>query len=108
MRFVVLPAIALTLGVAACDKPPVEWTDPQSISQPASPSRLDVERGAPRLVVDSTPTEVLPATIGRCDRVVSSSGLRQSAAAWWSVRRDSSAVLYVSASSDSGRTWGTP
>ncbi|HEY4303821.1 MAG TPA: hypothetical protein VGM82_05105 [Gemmatimonadaceae bacterium] len=108
MRFVVLPAIVLTLAVAACDKPPVEWTDPQSITQPTSPSRLDVHSGAPTLVVDSTPTEVLPPSIGRCDRVISSSGLRQSAAAWWSVRRDSSAVLYVSASADSGRTWGTP
>ncbi len=108
MRFVVLPAFAAALVVAACDKPPVEWTDPASIAQPSAPSRLDLAAGVPQFVVDSAPTEVLPASIGRCDRVISRSGLRKSAAAWWSVRSDSSAVLYVSASADSGRTWGTP
>ena len=35
-------------------------------------------------------------------------GLSEFAAAWWSVRRDSSAVLYVARQPDSGRTWGTP
>lgn len=108
MRFVVLPAFAAAFAVAACDKPPVEWTDPASIAQPSAPSRLDFAAGVPQFVVDSAPTEVLPASIGRCDRVISRSGLRKSAAAWWSVRSDSSAVLYVSASADSGRTWGTP
>jgi hypothetical protein len=108
MRFVVLPAVAATLTLAACDKPPLDWTDPVSIAQPAAPSRLELTGQGPRFAVDTVPSEVLPPSIGRCDQVVSSSGLRKSAAAWWSVRPDSSAVLYVSASADSGRTWGTP
>jgi hypothetical protein len=108
MRFVVLPAFAVAIAAAACDKAPVEWTDPVSIAQPAASSRLEIAGGSPRFVADSAPMDVLPATIGRCDRVVSHSGPGKSAAAWWSVRPDSSAVLYVSASADSGRAWGTP
>src|ERR1700759_935617 len=108
MRFVVLPAFFAALAVTACDKPPVEWDDPVSIEQPAAPSRLEFAGGTPRFVVDSAPTEVLPASIGRCDRVISSSGLRKSAAGWGRVWPASSRVLYVSASADSGRTWGTP
>jgi hypothetical protein len=108
MRFVVLPAFAAVFALSACDKPPIEWTDPVSITQPSAPSRLEITGGKPRFVVDSAPTELLPTSVGRCDQVVSTSGFRKSAAAWWSVRSDSSAVLYLSASSDSGRTWGTP
>jgi hypothetical protein len=106
MRFVVLPAFASLIALAACDRPPVDWTDPVSIAQPSAPSRLVLEGDAARFVVDSAPTELLPPSAGRCDEVVATGGLRKSAAAWWSVRPDSSAVLWVSASVDSGRTWG--
>jgi hypothetical protein len=108
MRFVVLPAFALIATITACDQPAVDWTDPVAIAQPSAPSRLVLDDGTPRLVVDSAPTDVLPASAGRCDEVVSSTGRRRSAAAWWSVRPDSSSVLLVSASADSGRTWGPP
>ena len=108
MRFVVLPAFASLLALAACDQPPVNWTDPVSIEQPSVASRLVVEGATPRFVPDSTPTEVLPSSTGRCDQGVVTTRLRKAAAAWWSVRADSSAVLYVSASADSGKTWGTP
>lgn len=109
MRFVVLPAIALGLFVTACDKAPVEWNDPVSIQQPARPTRLAVEGGMPRFVDDTALAAALPPATGRCESgTVTTSGLRESAAAWWSVRVDSSAVLYVTASANSGRTWGTP
>jgi hypothetical protein len=107
MRLVVLPAFALVLTTAACEKPPVEWTDPVSIAQPAAPSRLDLSGATPEFVVDSA-AEVLPASNARCAGAVGHSGLKKSAVAWWQVRPDSSAVLYVSASDDAGRTWGTP
>jgi hypothetical protein len=108
MRFVVLPAFASLVVLAACDKPPVDWNDPVTIEQPSGASRLVLDRATARFVVDSTPAETLPASPGRCDGAALTAGPRKSAAAWWSVRPDSSAVLFVSASTDSGRTWGTP
>lgn len=108
MRFVVLPAFASLVVLAGCDQPPVNWTDPVSIEQPSAASRLVLDGVTPRFVADSTPPELLPSSNYRCDRAAFTTGLRKSAAAWWSVRPDSSAVLFVSASADSGRTWGTP
>jgi hypothetical protein len=109
MRLVVLPVVALALLVTACDKAPIEWNDPVSTKQPSGPARLAVEGGAPRFVADTTSPAALPPAPGRCESgTVTTNGPRKSAAAWWSVRMDSSAVLYVTASTDSGRTWGTP
>ena len=108
MRFVVLSALASLVALAACDQPPVNWTDPVPIEQPSAASRLILDGATPRFVIDSAPTEVLPPSTGRCDPAVVTTRARKAAAAWWSVRPDSSAVLFVSASADSGKTWGTP
>jgi hypothetical protein len=101
---------ALVVLASACDKPPVEWTDPVPIEQPAGPARLVVEGDSARFVADSVTPLALPAMPGRCvDGTVVAQGERPGAlaAAWWAVRPDSSAVLYTAASADSGRTWGT-
>lgn len=108
MRLVALSVFALTLGIAGCDQAPVEWHDPVELAQAAGHSHLVFEGGTPRFVVDSNFPTALPESHGRCPTVASITGLEESAAAWWSVRPDSSAVLYLSASPDSGRTWGTP
>lgn len=96
------------LAVTACDAPPVEWGDPVAIA--VSPnSRLVIDTGGhPRFVSDSSsaPSVYLP---GACQTSMrgawSATHVR---AVWWGVRADSSAVLYMAASPDSGRTWGAP
>lgn len=109
MRLAVLSAFTLALAVTGCDKPPIAWNDPVGIQQPVGPSRLSVDDSQPRFVGDTALSVVLPPSPGRCAAgTATTAGLGKSAAAWWSVRRDSSAVLYVTASGDSGRTWGTP
>lgn len=108
MRFVVLPAAASLVFLAACDQPPMDWSDPVGIEQPASSSRLVLDAGTPRFIADTVSGAAFPPTVEHCAPVVVTSGLRKSAAAWWSVRPDSSSVLFVSASADSGRTWETP
>lgn len=111
MRLVVLPAVAVALFAMACDKPVVAWNDPVSIPQPPGAMQLTLDGQQPRFIAGAAfaSSAALPASPGRCDRAtVVASGRDQSAAAWWSVRPDSSAVLYLSASADSGRTWGIP
>ena len=109
MRFVVLFAVVATASAVACDKPPVDWTDPVVIRQTPGQTRLILDSGLPRFAPDSARAETLPPSQGRCNAdIVTTSSPKESAAAWWSVRADSSAVLFVSASVDSGRTWRTP
>jgi hypothetical protein len=98
----------MALLASACDKPPVEWSDPVEIQQAPGQTRLALDAGRPRFVADSSHLASLPAVAGRCDAgTVVARGPDKSAAAWWNVRPDSSAVLYFSVSADSGRTWET-
>jgi hypothetical protein len=99
----------VALLATACDKPPIAWDDPTSISQPPGATRLTFDGATPRFVADSARVASLPTSAGRCAQgTVVAVGPGTSAAGWWSVRPDSSAVLYVSASADAGETWGTP
>jgi hypothetical protein len=107
MRFVVLPAFVLVASLVACEQPPVDWSDPVTIDQPSASAHLVVDGATARFAVDSLPTPALPASPGRCEPAATAVGRQKSAAAWWSVRPDSSAVLYLGASVDSGRTWGS-
>src|SRR4051812_32034353 len=112
-RPMLLAALAATFATTfvACDKPPVDWNDPVTIDQPMGPTKLlvDSASGRARFVVDSVRTAGLPAVSGLCrTTVATASGATHLHAAWWNVRSDSSSVLYVAASPDSGRTWGSP
>lgn len=104
---------AVWLALAAlggCEKPPIVWNDPAAMDAPRGPARLVVDTaGRARLVADSARASARPAVPGVCaNAFVPAWGDSALHAAWWNVRPDSSAVLYVAASPDSGRTWGTP
>jgi hypothetical protein len=105
-----LLVVSALCGLQGCDKPPVVWNDPVSIPLPAGTVRLVIdssntvrfaaERGAPRS---------LPSAAGLCSASVRTApGTVHLYAVWWSVRADSSAVLYSASSPDSGATWSLP
>lgn len=111
-----LPSSLLVLGAlvsAACDKPPVEWTDPEPVAAVVGGglSRLVVDSaGAARFAVDSTASRIMPPPPAPavCESSLQTAlGTVHAWAGWWSVRPDSSAALYVANSADSGRTWGS-
>jgi hypothetical protein len=96
------------LAVAACDAPTVEWGDPVAIVGTPN-SRLVIDAGGhPRFVPDSSgaPPISVPGACQTSIRAAWSATRVQ--AVWWGVRADSSAVLYITTSSDSGKTWGAP
>jgi hypothetical protein len=100
--------LAVGLLAAACDMPPVQWSDPTPINGPAGPTRLVLAgSGPPRLVADSAPVGTLPADPGLCRSSLRTvRGASRLYAVWWSVRHDSSAVLDAAWSPDTGKTWG--
>ena len=109
MRLAAVFVLTVAFFASACDKPPVEWSDPVELQQASGQTRLALDAGQPRFAADSTHFAALPSSVGRCESgTVTAGGRSKSAAAWWSVRPDSSAVLYISVSVDTGRTWETP
>lgn len=100
--------ILAVLGVAACDAPAIEWGDPATI--PAAPgSRLVVDStGAARFVEDSSPRPSISGVAVCPTSVRAARGTTRLRAVWWGLRADSSAVLYMAASADSGRSWEKP
>lgn len=98
------------VGLVACDRPSVEWSDPVAIDQAAGATQLVVDSsGSARFVADTIRAASSPATPGLC-----ATSLRLALAAqhlyasWWSVRRDSSAGLFAAQSTDGGHTWTAP
>lgn len=109
MRLARPTLLLVGLLAAACDTPPVEWSDPRTIAGPNAPAHLVFVNGEPRLEADALPVGTVPA-----DSMLCRASLRTAPApariyaVWWSVRRDSSAVLRTAWSTDGGRTWGAP
>lgn len=102
------PFVFFALALTACDAPPVEWGDPVAASGRHA-GQLVVDSAAhARFVPDSSATPVLsfPGVCPGSVRVAGSG--RQTRAVWWGLRADSSAVLYMAASTDSGKTWAAP
>jgi hypothetical protein len=98
MRIVGL-AGATAILLTACDKPAVEWSDPVPIDSAT----------AARFTENAAPPPAFPEQPGLCRTAfVTEQGATRLHAAWWAVRPDSSAVLYVGASADSGKTWDPP
>src|SRR5206468_3064688 len=100
-------AAAFLVALAACDTPPIAWTDPVIIGSPVAPARLIFDSaGQSRLIRDTMPAVNPPAARGLCRSSVRiARGSVHLYAAWWAVRPDSSAILYAAPSSDSGKTW---
>jgi hypothetical protein len=107
MRSLLFP---LALAVSACDTAPIEWSDPIAVSAPDANARLRVDSaGVISFAVDSTTVMPPPAGARMCRTSLRTAvGTKAVYAAWWSVRPDSSAVLYSSRSEDRGKSWGTP
>src|SRR5215218_767326 len=98
--------ILAIVALIGCDAPVVEWDAPATIAA-APGTRLVIDSaGSARFAPDSSFVPVISAA-GVCPTSVRAAyGKSVVRAVWWSVRPDSSAGLYMAASSDSGRTWG--
>jgi hypothetical protein len=102
--------ILAVLAVSACDAPPIDWGDPVTVDGAAGDKLVVDTAGNTRFVSDSAPAPAINAA-GECAasaRAASGATPTRLHAVWWAVRADSSAVLYMAASSDSGKTWGPP
>jgi hypothetical protein len=100
--------LALLATVAGCGGDDVVWTDPLTMSTASDDARLTVDtKGRARLVADTSvgahSTEDSTACEGSVRAVRLDDGAL--AAAWWSVRPDSSAVLVAALSADGGASW---
>jgi hypothetical protein len=106
MRAHVLP-LAVLVVLAGCGDDAVAWSDPTPITPVPGPSHLVVDStGVARFVADTVRPAATPVAAGLCAATLQTApGRSLLFASWWSVRADSSAVLYVAKSSDVGRTW---
>ena len=96
------PAFVMLACLVACVSEPVEWGDI---------SYRNSQLGDPptRSGVLSAGLPVIAGTVAPCMRgVVSLSDHFDLFRAWWAVRSDSSGILSMQRSSDSGRTWQAP
>jgi len=102
--------LAAVMLLPACADDDIAWTDPLTLSAAASDGQLRVDqKGRVRLVADTTTGAVPAADSAACGGSVRNARLDDGtvAATWWSVRPDSSAVLYAAASPDGGSTWSS-
>src|SRR5215831_12107463 len=108
MRTCVL--LALLTALTACETSPVEWRDPERVPPNTPAGRLVIDSlGEPRFVDERVTVAAAPTAPGLCASSLQvARGSSHVFAAWWSVRPDSSAVLYSASSADSGTNWGKP
>lgn len=106
-----LPLLILALVAAsACEKPPVEWQEPTAIPDVGAVSRLALDSaGGARFVADEAIGTRPPVVNGLCDTSLRmAAALTRVFATWWRVRPDSSSLLQVASSADSGKSWSAP
>jgi hypothetical protein len=102
------PFLFLALALAACDAPTVEWADPIGFSGQTD-GRLTVDSAAHVQFVRDSSTPSVLGFPGVCPGSVRTTGeANRVRAVWWGLRPDSGAILYVAASTDSGKTWAAP
>ena len=100
--------LAALAAAAACAGDDVAWTDPLTMASASGDARLTLDtKGRARLVADTSisvhPTRDTSACAGSVRAARLDDGTL--AAAWWSVRPDSSAVLVAALSADGGGSW---
>ena len=100
--------LAALTATAACAGDDVAWTDPLTMSTASDDARLTLDaKGRARLEADTSvsvhPSQDAAACVGSVRAVRLDDGTL--AATWWSVRRDSSAVLVAALSFDGGGSW---
>src|SRR5919107_3404366 len=116
MRITRAGIAVMLLCLAACEPSPVEWEEERRRE-----TRTGGEAGLLRLALDtaghaalipaaalSLPADsALPRRCADSERFAAGRG-GERYAAWWGVRPDSSAVVFVARSTDGGATWGAP
>jgi hypothetical protein len=99
--WVLLCSIAV-LSLAACAPDPVDWSDisyRNSLPGDSATRSAALDAGLPNV----------PGTIGNCaDSVSTASRRSEQFRVWWASRSDSSVILSMQRSSDSGTTWRPP
>ncbi len=102
--------ILALVAASACEQPPVDWTDPTAIGGADGASRLVVDSaGRARFAAEPALATRPPLSNGLCRASVRmASAVSRVFATWWRVRPDSSSVLQVASSVDSGKTWAAP
>lgn len=91
-----------SLVLIACAADPVDWSDV---------SYRDSQRGDPgtRSAALDTSLPSIPGTVGNCaDSISTAAGGSEQFRVWWASRSDSSVILSMQRSSDSGVTWRPP
>ena len=112
---IVAAAVVVVLALAACDAPPVTWEPQHPVARESVESADSGDASARREALavrgDSLATKALApndaAALQPCPgSIVVSTGRRgERYAAWWAVRRDSSALLLAAYSPDSAQGW---
>jgi hypothetical protein len=102
----------LAAAVVACDQEPIEWKDPIELAGHDTLGRLAVD-SAGRSRVTGSPT--LPAAVPSAGAAVVCPGSVRTVkgtahvyAAWWGMRRDSGATLFVSSVPGTSGAWTKP
>jgi len=107
----IICAAALAAGVAACDEEPIEWKDP-AVLHGDTLGRLSIDStGQSRLVTSAEPAAVVPDIPGGvlCNGSVRTvKGTAHLYAAWWAMRTDSGATLFVAGGKGSPTVWDKP
>jgi hypothetical protein len=92
-------AAALAAAVDACDQAPIDWKDPAELAGTDTLGRLTIDSNGHASVVAATapPTAISASDVAVCPGSVRSvKGTAHVYAAWWGMRPDSAATLFVS------------
>lgn len=103
-------ALGFVALLVACDAPPIEWSEPVLAVVDAANTQLSVDSAGHTTFVTRAPISVTPPTAaGLCAATLQAvPSPAHVYAVWWSVRPDSSAILYAASSADSARSWQAP
>lgn len=105
-------AAALAAGIVACDQEPIEWKDPAELPGRDTVGRLSIDSsGHSRLVTAAEPVAVVPEIPGTALCSGSARTVKGTVhvfAAWWGMRRDSGATLFVAEGKGSPTLWDKP
>ena len=105
-------AAAFAAAIVACDQAPIEWKDPTELPARDSLGRLTIDSaGHARVVATAQAATVVPEIPGvtLCARSVRTvKATAHVYAAWWEMRKDSGATLFVAGGKGVPTTWEKP